>query len=134
MPEKKPLTGLFRDNPKTPEGKYLVKRRDGTVMEKPNFVLVATDPNASDTLQFYALLNLVPDDVRESIVEHMYDDIADWLGDPGGRNKEYVQAVMRHAAMWDKYRAEHGDSDPLMGQHRKDDPATIEEMKKGFSA
>lgn len=30
---KQPLTGLVRDNPKTPEGKYLVKRRDGTVVE-----------------------------------------------------------------------------------------------------
>lgn len=54
MSEKKPLTGLFRDDPATPEGKYLVKRRDGTVMTKPNFVLVATDPLAIAALRAYA--------------------------------------------------------------------------------
>lgn len=43
MSDKKPLTGLFRDNPETPEGKYLVKRRDGTVVEWPSFVLGARD-------------------------------------------------------------------------------------------
>lgn len=38
--EQKPkLKGLVRDNPETPEGKYLVKRRDGTVPPWPHFVL-----------------------------------------------------------------------------------------------
>lgn len=35
----KPVSGLWRNNPETPEGKYLVKRRDGTVPEWPSFVL-----------------------------------------------------------------------------------------------
>jgi hypothetical protein len=35
MQEKLQLTGLFRDDAATPEGKYLVKRRDGSVVEWP---------------------------------------------------------------------------------------------------
>lgn len=42
----KPLTGLWRRNPETPEGKYLVKRRDGSVVEWPNLVMGAKDPAA----------------------------------------------------------------------------------------
>lgn len=51
---KKPMKGLYRDNPKTPEGKYLVKRRDGTVPEWPSFVLGAKDPMAPAALLAYA--------------------------------------------------------------------------------
>jgi hypothetical protein len=40
---KKPLTGLWRRNPETPEGKYLVKRRDGSVVEWPNLVMGARE-------------------------------------------------------------------------------------------
>jgi hypothetical protein len=40
----KPLIhGLWRDDPATPEGKYLVMRRDGTVVEWPNFTIGAKD-------------------------------------------------------------------------------------------
>ncbi len=132
--EKKPLKSLFRDNPETSEGKYLVKRRDGTVAEWPSFVLGARDPDASDTLLFYGLLKLVPPEVRESIVEQMYDEVADWLSNPDGRNKEFVLSVQKWSDIWDRYRKEHGDGDPLFGRHRKDDPATIAEMRRGMSA
>ena len=62
MSDKKPLTGLFRDNPATPEGKYLVKRRDGTVVEWPSFVLGARDPHAAAALRAYA--DSVEDEIK----------------------------------------------------------------------
>jgi hypothetical protein len=111
-PKEKPvLKGLFRDNPKTPEGKYLVKRRDGSVVEFPTFVLGARDEMAAETLRFYAS-----------------------LCEKKGLDPGFVAGLRRWADTYDAYRAEHGDGDPGMGQHRVDDPATIEEMKKGMSA
>lgn len=106
------LHGLFRDNPETPEGKYLVKRRDGTVVEWPSFVLGARDPHAAVALRAYA----------ESCKNDPEID------------KRFVDRLFRFADQWDQYRKEHGDGDPGKGRHRKDDPATIEEMKKGWSA
>lgn len=132
--EKKPLKGLFRDDPETPEGKYLVKRRDGTVVEWPSFVLGARDPNGAPTLAFYALLNLLPEDARAALVRDIERRIEEGLADPAGRNKDFAESVVRHAALWSEYRLHHGDGDPLMGRHRKDDPATIAEMRKGMSA
>jgi hypothetical protein len=111
MAEKKALTGLFRDQPDTPEGKYLVKRRDGTVVEWPAFVLGARDPIAAVALRAYA-------------------DEAERLG----HNAGWVAAVRRLADEFDQYRIEHGDGDPEKGPHRKDDPATIAEMRQGRSA
>lgn len=110
--EKQPLTGLFRDNPLTPEGKYLVKRRDGTVVEWPNFVLGARDPYASVALRAYA---------------------ASIATDPTC-NMGFYQRLLRLADEFDAYRAAHGAGDPTMGPHRQDDPATIAEMRKGMSA
>ena len=37
-------SGLWRTEEGTPEGKYLVQRRDGSVVEWPNFVIGAKDP------------------------------------------------------------------------------------------
>ena len=123
MPEqKKTLTGLFRDDPATPEGKYLVKRRDGTVMTKPNFVLVATDPLAIAALHAYAdegLRILREDPARAAAL---------------GLTEQFLERLHEHAVEWETYRQNHGDSDPGMGRHRKDDPATIAEMRKGHSA
>ena len=48
------MAGLWRKNPETPEGKYLVKRRDGTVPAWPFFVIAASDPAAPRTLRAYA--------------------------------------------------------------------------------
>jgi hypothetical protein len=110
-PNEKPLTGLFRNNPETPEGKYLVKRRDGTVVEWPNFVLGARDPAAPAALIAYA---------NE--------------GRRLGFNPQMCDDILRLATTFEHYRAEHGSGDPDRGRHRVDDPATIEEMKKGGSA
>jgi hypothetical protein len=121
-PAKKPLTGLFRDNPETPEGKYLVKRRDGTVVEWPNFVLGARDPIAEVALRAYAA--------------EVYRIVTT---EPGrakrlGLTVEFANRLNVLAAQWADYRNIHGDGDPGMGRHRKDDPATIAEMRKGASA
>jgi hypothetical protein len=109
--EKKPLAGLWRENPETPEGKYLVKRRDGSVVEWPNFVIGAKDPAAPDALVAYA-------------------DAAKRLG----MNPQYVAGVRRLADQFFNYRMEAGEGDPDRGRHRKDDPATIAEMRRGGSA
>ena len=104
----KPLAGLWRRNPETPEGKYLVKRRDGTVVEWPSFVLGAKDPAAPAALLAYA-------NVAEAL----------------GFNKEFVRDVRSLASDFAAYRQLHGSGDPDRGRHRRDDPATIAEMKSG---
>lgn len=134
MAEKEPLKSLYRDNPKTPEGKYLVKRRDGSVVEHPSFVLLARDPHGANTLRFYAALLLLPDDERDYFLEQLRLLLNEYLGQPDGQNQDFVASVLRFANLWDTYRASHGDGDPLMGPHRPDDPATIAEMKKGYCA
>lgn len=120
--EKSPLTGLFRDNAETPEGKYLVKRRDGTVVEWPSFVLGARDPIAAVALRAYArevrrIIRDEPQQAREM-----------------GLTLEFADRLAIEAGRWDDYRDEHGDGDPGMDRHRKDDPATVAEMRRGRSA
>jgi hypothetical protein len=108
---KKPiLNGLWRDQPDTPEGKYLVKRRDGTLPEWPSFTLGAKDPCAPNALRAYAAK-------------------AKKLGLPSG----YFMAVYKLANEFDDYRSRYGTGDPECGPHRKDDPDTIAEMRKGKS-
>lgn len=109
--EKKPLAGLWRENPDTPEGKYLVKRRDGTVVEWPNFVMGAKDPASPAGLRAYA-------------------DKAEELG----MNAEYVAGVRRLADQFEVFPQTHGYGDPDRGKHRTDDPTTVAEMRKGGSA
>lgn len=109
--EKPILNGLVRDQPRTPEGKYLVKRRDGSVVEWPSFVLGARDPAAPFALRAYA-----------SCAETL------------GMSQGYVDAVRRLAGEFEDYCREHREGDPDRGTHRKDDPATVEEMKRGRSS
>lgn len=119
---KKPMTGLFRDNPKTPEGKYLVKRRDGTVPEWPSFVIGAADPFVIDALRAYAAA------VRRVCI--MDEPKATSLG----VSLEFANRIDRLADEFSSWWLSHKEGDPGMGPHRKDDPATIEEMRKGKSA
>ena len=110
---KKPqLTGLMRDDPETPEGKYLVKRRDGSVVEWPHLVLGGRDPHAVFALRAYAYS----------------------IGCDPDCHPDLPIAIMKLADEFDEYRKKHGAGDPTRGKHRKDDPATIAEMKKGRSA
>jgi hypothetical protein len=120
--DKKPLTTLFCENPATPEGKYLVKRRDGSVPEWPHFVCAAPDPVAVVVLRAYAA------EVRRLLAEEPEKALK------LGFTWEFADSVDRRARQFDKYREEHGESDPGMGQHRKDDPVTIAEMRKGKSS
>lgn len=107
----KPESGLWRKNPETPEGKYLVKRRDGTVVEWPNFVLGAKDPAAPAALRAYA---------HEA--------------ERQGMNAAFVQDVLIMAEEFEQYRLTHGAGDPDRGRHREDDPVTIQEMRHGRNA
>jgi hypothetical protein len=109
--ETKPASGLWRKNPETPEGKYLVKRRDGTVVNWPNFVLGAKDPAAPAALRAYA---------EEALRL--------------GMNGQYVADIAMLSVEFERYRLEHGEGDPDRGPHRKDDPATISQMRGGGSA
>jgi hypothetical protein len=122
QPKKKPLKGLTRDNPATPEGKYLVVRRDGTVPKWPSFVLGAADPVAEVGLRAYALevLRIVKEDPEQAEVL--------------GLLPEFGERLLRYADEWKEYREKHGQGDPGMGPHRKDDPATIAKMREGQSA
>lgn len=122
--QKKPLTGLFRDNPETPEGKYLIRRRDGTVPPWPSFVLGGADPFAEVALRAYA------DAVEQEIDNHLTEESARDVG----LTREWVASIRRWADRFREWRKEHGLGDPGMGRHRKDDPDTIAEMRKGQSA
>lgn len=107
----KPITGLWRHNSDTPEGKYLVKRRDGSVVEWPNFLLGARDPAAPFALLAYA-------------------NAAERLG----MNDKFVNDVRDLAEEFTRYCAKHGEGDPDKGRHRQDDPKTVAEMTRGRSA
>jgi hypothetical protein len=109
--DEKPESGLWRYNSETPEGKYLVKRRDGSVVEWPNFVIGAKDPAAPDALRAYA-----------KRAEEL------------GYNISYVHDIYRLAEEFEQYRVVHGSGDPDRGRHRKDDPSTIQEMRGGSLA
>lgn len=111
MSQEKPLTGLWRRNADTPEGKYLVKRRDGTVVEWPNLVMGARDPASPAGIRAYA-------------------DKAEELG----FNAQYVADMRWLADEFERYRIAHGEGDPDRGRHRKDDPETIAEMRRGRSS
>jgi hypothetical protein len=112
LEEKPKLAGLVRDDARSPEGKYLVKRRDGSVVEWPSFVLGARDPHAAVALRAYA------DSIEKDPDVH----------------PDFPARLRRLADEFDAYRESHGQGDPTRGLHRKDDPATVAEMRKGMSA
>jgi hypothetical protein len=106
------MAGLFMNNPETPEGKYLVQRRDGTVPDWPHFVLAASDPAAPAALLRYAEVC--------------------WQQ---GADEEYVRDVRDLALYFDRWRTSRGvigdrDAPP----HRTDDPEIIAKMRRGGSA
>lgn len=105
------MARLWRNNPDTKEGKYLVKRRDGTVPAWPFFVMGAADPAAPAALRAYAVR------AREL-----------------GMDPAYVNDVLALADEFAVYWHEQGSGDPDAPRHRVDDPATVAEMRKGRGA
>jgi hypothetical protein len=68
------MSGIWRFNSKTPEGKYLVTRRDGTVPEWPNMVFGAKDPAAP------ARSERMPTKARRLVMTPCsYQTFAEWL-------------------------------------------------------
>lgn len=101
------MARLWRNNPSTPEGKYLVTRRDGTIPQWPYLVIGAGDPAAPAALLAYA------------------DAAAEFGMDP-----EYANDIRDLAEVFRKWRDENGAGDPDAPRHRIDDPATIEKMRQ----
>ena len=101
----KPPSKLWAHRDDIEGGKYLVLRRDNTVLPGPHFVLGPRDPIAEVAMFAYA-------------------DAA--CG--AGLDSEFVASCYQHADMMRAYRKEHGDGDPDRGPHRKDDPEIIERM------
>jgi hypothetical protein len=102
------MTRLWINRPETPEGKFLVVRRDGTIPSWPHFVLGARDPAAPFALDSYA-------------------DEAERLGyDP-----EMVADVRQLAKEFRGYRGTHGAGDPDAPPHRTDNPEVLRLMCEG---
>jgi hypothetical protein len=99
---------LWKNNPETPEGKYLVQRRDGTIPQWPSLVLGGADPAAVPALLAYA-------------------DEAEQLGyDPA-----YVSDIRSLAEEFMHWQNTTGVGDADAPRHRKDDPAVIALMRQG---
>lgn len=101
------MSGLRRNDPATPEGKYpIVLRRDGTPLEARYFVLALKDPAAEVALREYA---------NEA--------------ERRGYDQQYVADVRRLAAECGGERAKAHEAkkpaDPDAPPHRKDDPAVL---------
>lgn len=92
-------------NGKAPEGKYLVLRRDASVLEK-HFVLGARDPYAVQALISYAN-----------------------AAELGQCDPAYVASIRELAKDFVAYRLQEGNGDPDAGPHRKDDPDVIAVMR-----
>lgn len=100
------MSGLWRYNEKTKGGKYLVTRRDGTTPKWLYIVLGSRDPDASDTVRFYADRC----EVR-------------------GRDPQYVADLRRLADEMDEEAKVLGHSLPDAAPERADDPAIAETMR-----
>lgn len=105
------MARLWKNEPETAEGKYLVKRRDGTLPKWPHFVLAASDPAAPAALRAYA-------DRSEG----------------NGLDPAFVADVRSLAEEFETWREDNGEGDPDAPRHRVDDPATVAEMRKAKGA
>lgn len=99
---------LWKNDPATAEGKYLVQRRDGTVPKWPHFVMAASDPAVPVALLAYA------DEAERR-----------------GYDPQMVEDVRALAEEFWAWRSANGDGDPDAPRHREDDPAIIELMRRG---
>lgn len=95
------MSGLWRNDSQTPEGKYpIVLRRDGTVVTKPYFVLLDCDLGFVSALRAYA-------NEHESM----------------GSDPNFVAQIRDWADSVEANPPEPGDPDAP--RHRKDDPIVI---------
>ncbi len=105
------MSGLWRNDPATKGGKYLVTRRDGTHPRWLYIVLGSPDEAAPAGLRAYA------------------DKAADLGFDP-----DYVRDVRRLADEFEDEFAQNDSGDPDAPRHRQDDPETVARMKEGKGA
>ena len=108
----KPDSGLWRFSEETREGKYLVLRRDGTVLSGPHFVLGPRDVAAPNAIRAYA----------KECERRMRDGNTDF-------NPQYIADLHRHAEDMELWRSKWGAGDPGKSRHRKDHPLIIEQMQ-----
>jgi hypothetical protein len=95
------MSGLWRNDSETPEGKYpIVLRRDGSVVTKPYFVLLDCDPGFVAALIAYA-------NEHESI----------------GSDPNFVTQIREWAYEVERNPPPQGDPDAP--RHREDDPIVI---------
>lgn len=105
------MAGLWKNNPDTPGGKYLVQRRDGSVPDAPYFVMLASDPAVPAALMAYA------------------DKCRGLNMDP-----QYVADLEDLAGEFELWRRENRTGDPDAPRHREDDPETVARMKQARGA
>lgn len=104
------MSGLLRNDEKTPGGKYLVQRRDGSIPEWPYLVLGGKDPAAVAGLLAYAA----------KAEELGYDPV-------------YVEDIRKLADRFEAYRAESGPGNPTEGSQCRDNPEIVTRMIDGCS-
>ena len=105
------MAGLFSKTQGLMGGKFLVKRRDGSIPRWPWLVLGAADPCAPAAIRAYA----------------------DACG-LYGMDPVYVADLRDLADDFERWREDNGEGDPDAPRHRVDDPATVAEMLKGRGA
>lgn len=99
---------LWKRNPETPEGKYLIQRRDGSIPQWPSLVIGGADPAGQVALRAYA-------------------DEAERLGyDP-----DLVADIRDLAIEFEEWQRTRGTGDPDAPRHRPDAPDIIELMEQG---
>lgn len=108
------MAGLWKNNPATAGGKYLVTRRDGSNPDWPHFVLGARDPAAPAALRAYA-------DTAERCTTYVFDP-------------QYIADIRRMAAEFEEYAKTCGEGDPSAPRHRIDDPETVDKMIRCLGA
>lgn len=102
------MPSIWRYNCETPECKYLVVRRDGTIPNWSHFVLGSRDTAAPWALRAYAVFSLL--------------FMRDWA---------YSRSVWRLAGDFRRERFALGGGDPYAPRHRIDDPEVIHMMRQG---
>lgn len=113
------MARLWKHNPETPEGKYLVLRRDGTVPMWPSFVLGAADPAAAAALRAYAEAALKLNRMAQRDPSlYAYDT-------------RFIDDIFELADEFDRYREDHGFGDPSAGPHRETVGWVLQLMKLG---